>query len=82
MSSDRDRMPSGGADASTRLLLSTGDRLVVEGSPADVERALHDAARSSPGTLARLTAADSGAPVGVNPAHVVTLSSATDDAGG
>jgi hypothetical protein len=55
------------------LLLSTGDRLEVEGSPVDVEKPLQDAVRSSPGTLAWLKDASTGGSVAVNPAHVVTL---------
>jgi hypothetical protein len=38
-----------------------------------VEKLLQNAVRSSPGTLARLQAADSGEVVGVNPAQVVTV---------
>jgi hypothetical protein len=38
-----------------------------------VEKLLQNAVRSSPGTLARLQAADNGELVGVNPAHVVTV---------
>ena len=62
-----------GSRTTTTLLFSTGDRLEVEGSVEDVERPLQDAARSSHGTLAWLTAAGTGASVCVNPAHVVTL---------
>ena len=39
----------------TRLLLSTGDQLDVAGALEEVEKPLQNAARSSPGTLARLT---------------------------
>ena len=53
--------------------MSTGDRLEVQGTIEDVEKPLQNAARSSPGTLAWLKAADSGEPVCVNPVHVVTL---------
>jgi hypothetical protein len=58
------------------VLFSTGDRLEVEGTIQDVEKPLQNAARSSPGTLAWLTEADSGASVCVNPTHVVTLTPA------
>ena len=58
---------------STILLLSTGGTLEVEGSPLDVGKPLQDAVRSSPGTLAWLTDANTGERVAVNPAHVVTL---------
>ena len=55
------------------LLLSTGATLEVAGPPPDVERPLQNAVRSSPGTLAWLKDANTGEPVAVNPAHVVTL---------
>jgi hypothetical protein len=67
-----------GARPSSRLLLSTGDRLEVEGSPQDVERPLQDAARSSPGTLAWLKDARTGEAVAVNPSQVVTLTAAAN----
>jgi hypothetical protein len=70
-------MPPIDSASSTRLLFSTGDSLEVQGSIQDVEKPLQNAARSSPGTLARLTDADSGEPVCVNPVHVVTLTPAT-----
>jgi hypothetical protein len=38
-----------------------------------VEKLLQNAVRSSPGTLARLQDAGTGEVVGVNPAHVVTV---------
>jgi hypothetical protein len=59
--------------ATARLLLITGERVEVEGSVEDVAKALENAARSSPGTLAWLTEADTEGRVGVNPAQVVTL---------
>ena len=69
------------AHRSTRLLLSTGHEIEVEGSLQDVEKLLQNAARSSPGTLAWLKDADSGESVGVNPARVVSLSPAAQSAG-
>jgi hypothetical protein len=60
---------------STRLLLSTGDSLMVAGSLEDVGKALQDAVRSSHGTLAWLQQAD-GDSIGVNPSQVVTVSRA------
>jgi hypothetical protein len=59
--------------SSTKLLLSTGDCVEVSGTPEDVGKLLQDAVRSSPGTLAWLRDADGEAPVGVNPAQVVTV---------
>ena len=70
------------ARASTRLLLSTGDQLDVAGTLEEVEKPLQNAARSSPGTLARLTDAVSGELVCVNPTHVVTLMPAPERPGG
>lgn len=59
--------------ATTKLLLATGDQLEI-GAPLDeVVKSLENAARSSAGTLARLTEAQSGDPVAVNAAHVVTV---------
>ena len=73
-------MPRIAARPSTKLSLTTGHGLEVVGSLHDVEKLLQDAARSSPGTLAWLTDARSGGPVGVNPAHVVTLTPAAAEA--
>jgi hypothetical protein len=55
----------------TRILLATGDQLEVDASIDDVVKELENAARSSAGTLARLTLSDGGEPVAVNAAHVV-----------
>jgi hypothetical protein len=71
-----------GVNPSTRLLLSTGDQLDVAGALEEVEKPLQNAARSSPGTLARLTDAVSGESVSVNPTHVVTLTPAPEVPGG
>jgi hypothetical protein len=57
----------------TRILLATGDLLEVDEAYEDVVKALENAARSSAGTLARLTRSDSGEPVAVNAAHVVVV---------
>jgi hypothetical protein len=59
--------------ATTRLLLSTGDRLDVEGPIDEVVKALENAARSSSGTLARLTLSETGEPLAINGAHVVAI---------
>jgi hypothetical protein len=63
-----------GAARSTRVVMSTGAALEVEGSPQDVAKLLQNAVRSSTGTLAWLDDAQHGTPIGVNPAHVVVLS--------
>ena len=60
-------------DASTELLFTTGEPLAVRGTLGDVLKALQDAVRSSPGSLALLTDATTGEQIGVNPTHVVTV---------
>jgi hypothetical protein len=57
----------------TKLLLITGETLEVDAPVDEVGRLLQDAARSASGTLAWLEAG-SGEPLGVNPNHVVTVS--------
>jgi hypothetical protein len=57
----------------TKLLLATGDRLEVNASFDEVVKELENAARSSAGTLARLTQAETGEPVALNAAHVVAV---------
>jgi hypothetical protein len=57
----------------TRILLATGDQLEVDASIDDVVKALENAARSSAGTLARLTESGTGEPLAVNAAHVVLV---------
>ena len=59
--------------ATTKLLLSTGDQLEVEGSLPEVIKQLENAARSSAGTLAQLTQAETGELVAINAAQVVTI---------
>ena len=57
----------------TRILLSTGDWIEVDGSEDDVRTQLEDATRSTSGTLAWLREADSDHRVGINPAQFVLL---------
>jgi hypothetical protein len=64
--------------ATTRVLLSTGDQLEVEGAIDEVIKELENAARSSSGTLARLTLSDTGEPLAINGAHVVAVRVADD----
>jgi hypothetical protein len=59
--------------ATTRILLATGDQLEVDADLDEVVKVLENAARSSAGTLARLTQTGSGEPVGINAAHVVMV---------
>jgi hypothetical protein len=53
-----------------------GERFAVAGDPADVEKAIIAAARGSIMQIAWLEEAGSGRPLGVNPAHVVSLRAA------
>jgi hypothetical protein len=57
----------------TELTLVTGERCAVGGALADVEKAIVAAARGSIMQFAWLEEADSGRPLAINPAHVVTL---------
>ena len=57
----------------TKLLLATGDQLELEASLDEVVKELENAARSSAGTLARLTQAGTGEPIAVNGAKVVAV---------
>ena len=59
--------------AGTRLLLTTGEWLAVEGGTDEVTRLLEDASRSTTGTLAWLRELDGGQAVGVSPVHVVMV---------
>jgi hypothetical protein len=56
----------------TRILLATGDQLEVDAPMDTVLKELENAARSSAGTLARLTQSD-GSPVAINAAQVVLV---------
>jgi hypothetical protein len=57
----------------SEVILITGDRYEIEGSPEDVERQILNAARGSIPELAWLKESDSGRPIGVNPTHIVAL---------
>lgn len=57
----------------TRLLLTTGEWVAVDGTAVDVSRQLEDASRSTTGTLAWLNEVEGGQAVGVSPSHVVML---------
>jgi hypothetical protein len=63
----------------TRILLATGDQLEVDASFDDVVKELENAARSSAGTLARLTQLETGEAIAVNAAHVVLVHPSTED---
>jgi hypothetical protein len=57
----------------TLILLITGERLEVDVPLDDVVRELENAARSSAGTLARLTESGSGEDLALNARHVVLV---------
>ena len=57
----------------TRILLATGEQLEIDAPLDEVVKELENAARSSAGTLARLTEAGTGEPVALNAAHVVMV---------
>jgi hypothetical protein len=59
--------------ASTRLLLTTGDQIEVDGSLDEVVKELENAARSSHGTLAKLTQAETGESLAINVTQVVAV---------
>lgn len=63
--------------ATTRLLLTTGEWVAVEGAADEVARQLEDASRSTTGTLAWLKD-EGGEAIGVSPPHVVMLRAAGD----
>jgi hypothetical protein len=58
------------------MTMVNGERFSIHGEPIDVEKAIIAAARGSIMQLAWLEEAGSGRPLGVNPAHVVTLRAA------
>jgi hypothetical protein len=57
----------------TSIILTNGDRVEVAASLDQVVRELENATRSSAGTLARLTDAETGEQVALNAAHVVLV---------
>jgi hypothetical protein len=59
--------------ATTKLLLTTGDQIEIEGTVDEAIKELENAARSAHGTLARLSESGTGGPVAVNAAQVVSV---------
>jgi hypothetical protein len=57
----------------TRILLVTGEQLEVDAPMGEVVKELENAARSSAGTLARLTESRSGEVLALNAEHVVLV---------
>ncbi|HUO69700.1 MAG TPA: hypothetical protein VMU39_02905 [Solirubrobacteraceae bacterium] len=62
--------------STTEIVVVTGERYRVEGTPKEVERTIVDAARGSIMQLAWLVEAETGADLAVNPDHIVTLRAA------
>jgi hypothetical protein len=60
------------------IRFASGDVFVVEGTLAEVEKRLSDAARSGQARLAWFKEQDTDAEIGVNPAHVATLRAGED----
>jgi hypothetical protein len=60
-------------DETTTLLLATGETLAVKGSVDKIAKALENARRSSPGTMAWFDEARADERLGLNPAHVVLI---------
>jgi hypothetical protein len=63
--------------ATAVVVMVTGERYAVEGSPSDVEAAIVAASRGSILQLAWVTEAGTGRSVAINPLHVVALEAAT-----
>ena len=59
----------------TRILLATGAEVEVDASVDEVVKALENAARSSAGTLAKLSESGSGDVIALNAAQVVLVRS-------
>jgi hypothetical protein len=59
--------------ATTEIRLTSGERVVVDGTLEGVEKALSDAARSGQSRLAWFAEHGSGHRIGINPAHLSSL---------
>ena len=60
-------------DETTTLLLATGETLEVKGPVDQIAKALENARRSSPGTMAWFNEAKADERLGLNPSHVVMV---------
>jgi hypothetical protein len=63
----------GGRRVVTTVVVVTGERYEVDGSPADVETSIVAASRGSIMQLAWVTEAGSGRSIAINPLHVVAI---------
>jgi hypothetical protein len=68
-----DAAGSDGDRAATAVVVVTGERYEVDGSPQEVEATIVAASRGSILQLAWLTESGSGRSIGINPLHVVAL---------
>jgi hypothetical protein len=68
-----DAAGSDGDRAATVVVVVTGERYEVDGSPQEVEATIVAASRGSILQLAWLSEAGSGRSIGINPLHVVAL---------
>ncbi len=64
-----------GPGAGVEIRLADGDRVVVDGELDEVEKLLSDASRSGASRLAWFRRSSDGGRIGINPAHVATLTS-------
>jgi hypothetical protein len=62
-----------GSVAVTTVVVVTGERYAIAGSPEAVETVIVGASRGSIMQLAWLTEADSGRTIAINPLHIVAL---------
>jgi len=67
--------PDDETPATAVVVMMTGERYEVDGSPKDVEAAIVAASRGSILQLAWMTEADSGRSIAINPLHVAALES-------
>ena len=68
-----DAAGSDDGQAVTTVVVVTGERYEVQGSPSDIEAAIVGASRGSIMQLAWVTEAGSGRSLAINPLHVVAL---------
>jgi hypothetical protein len=62
-----------GGRAVTTVVVVTGERYELQGSPKEIEAAIVGASRGSIMQLAWMTEAGSGRAIAINPLHVVAL---------
>jgi hypothetical protein len=62
-----------GSRAVTTVVVVTGERYELQGSPKEIEAAIVGASRGSIMQLAWMTEAGSGRAIAINPLHVVAL---------